>query len=148
MADTKITPGTQHIKISPDAFRLWARDYFKCYLDFQSPRKFSPIPFFLCCRAIELALKGALLDKDKSHKQLKKSYSHDLVKAYRAIPHEQQTLSADALALLAAANDIYKAKDFEYFNIFDAVSAYKRFPDLEVLAALARRITGYGAPAE
>jgi hypothetical protein len=26
---------------------------------------------------------------------------------------------------LTAANGIYKEKDFEYFNIFDAVSAYK-----------------------
>jgi len=85
MADIVIRPGGGPlIKISPDAFRLWARDYFKCYLDFQSPRKFSPVPFFLC-RAIELTLKGVLLDKNKSREQLKKRYSHNLVKAYRAM---------------------------------------------------------------
>jgi len=60
MADIVMKCETGNIKLSPVLFRLSARDYFKSYLDFEKPAKFSPVPFFLCCRAIELALRNYL----------------------------------------------------------------------------------------
>jgi hypothetical protein len=137
-----LKPASTHFNISPEAFRILARDYFKAYLDFQAPRRFSPIPFFLCCRAMELALKAEHLER-KSQKEVKLLYYHDVLKAYADLAADQKTLTHEEETLLTAANEIYVAKDFEYFNLFDAVSAYKRFPDLDKLGALAKKITKY-----
>jgi hypothetical protein len=137
-----LRPEGTHFNISPEAFRILAGDYFKAYRDFQAPRKFSPVPFFLCCRAMELALKAEHLER-RSQTEVKKLYYHDVLKAYADLDADQKTLSPEEEALLAAANEIYVAKDFEYFNVIDAVSAYKRYPDLDQLGALAKKITKY-----
>jgi hypothetical protein len=142
MANLTIKVGTAHVNLSPVLFRHSARDYFKCYLDFQKPGKFSPVPFFLCCRGIELALKARHLES-KSQKEVKDLYSHDLVKSYSKLDSSQRTLLREELDLLTAANKIYVKKHFEYLNVFDAGTAYKRFPDLEKLGALAKKIIGY-----
>ena len=63
------------------------------------------VPFFLCCRAIELALKAQHLES-KSQKEVKQLYSHDLEKSYRDLDAEQQTLKPEEEHLLSAANDI------------------------------------------
>src|SRR5271166_3190309 len=143
MADYTLEAETGHIRLSPVLFRLSARDYFKCYLGFP-PGKFSVVPFFLCCRAIELALKAQHLES-KSQKEVKQLYSHDLEKSYRDLDAEQQTLKPEEEHLLSAANDIYKKKEFEYLNVFDAGTAYERFPNLDKLGALARKLTVYDA---
>jgi hypothetical protein len=70
-------------------------------------------------------------------------YDHYIMKAYNGLKADQNTLTPDEVALLKKASAIYAAKGFEYFNIMDAVSAYKKFPDLDKLAALARKITKY-----
>jgi hypothetical protein len=124
-----------HINLSPYVFRLSAQEYFKCYLDYIKPGKFSAVPFFLCCRAIELALKAKHLES-KSQSEVKKLYCHDLLKLYYELDTDQQILLTEELELLKVANKIYKAKEFEYLNVFDTVSAYKGFPDLNKLGAL------------
>ena len=143
MADYILKAETGHIGLSPVLFRLSARDYFKCYLGFP-PGEFSVVPFFLCCRAIELALKAQHLES-KTQKEVKQLYSHDLEKSYRDLDAEQQTLKPEEEHLLSAANDIYKKKEFEYLNVFDAGTAYERFPNLDKLGALARKLTVYDA---
>ena len=54
MVDYTLEAETGQIKLSPDLFRPLALDYFECYRRCP-PGKFSAVPFFLCCRAIELA---------------------------------------------------------------------------------------------
>ena len=45
--------------LSPDAFHIYAMHYYKCKRDFTPPDNyFSPIPYFLLCRAIELEIKA------------------------------------------------------------------------------------------
>ena len=126
MADYTLEAETGHIRLSPVLFRLSARDYFKCYLGFP-PGKFSVVPFFLCCRAIELALKALHLES-KSQKEVKQLYSHDLEKSYRDLDAEQQTLKPEEKELLIAANEIYRDKQFEYLNVFDAGSSLRSVP--------------------
>lgn len=144
MTNYTIQCETGHINLSPVAFHKSARGYFKCYLDFQKPGNFSSVPFFLCCRAIELALKAMHLES-KTQKEVKDLYYHDLIKSYSALEPGQQILVPEELDLLAAANKIYITKEFEYLNVYDAVTAYKRFPDLDKLGALAKKITTYDA---
>jgi hypothetical protein len=135
---------TGHINVSPVGLRLAARDYFKCYLDFENPGRFSVVPYFLCCRAIELALKAIHLET-KFQADVKAAYWHDLVASYSGLPKENQTLSKEEFELLVQVNQIYIQKDFDYFSVNDAATGYRRFPDLEALAQLARKVTAYDA---
>ena len=143
MPDITIKLETGHINLSPVAFRLWAQDYYECYLSFvEKQQKFSPVPFFLCCRAIELALKAKHLET-KSQNDVKDLYRHDLIKSYEALDPEQRVLSSEEFDLLRAVNGIYCSKAFEYFNVMDAGTGFQRFPDLAELNALTRRIVEY-----
>ena len=143
MADYKLNAEAGHINFSPELFRLSARDYFKSFTRFEH-RKFSPVPFFLCCRAMELALKAVHLES-KKQSEVKQLFSHDLMKCYKGLDKSKQTLSAEELDLLSAANEIYVRKEFEYLNVVHAVTAYKRFPDLDALVKLAKKIIRYDA---
>jgi hypothetical protein len=59
MNESRITGvGGINANLAPDAFHWWATHYYKCRQDFVSPHKFSPVPYFLLCRAIELELKS------------------------------------------------------------------------------------------
>jgi hypothetical protein len=144
MTDHVIHVETANINLSPVMFRLNSHDYFKAYLDFEKPGSFSPVPFFLCCRAIELALKALHLES-KTRKEVKDLYSHNLIKSYDGLDECQRILSTEERGLLVAASEIYVKKEFEYLNVYDAGTAYTRFPDLTRLEDLTRIITGYDA---
>ena len=136
----KAEPG--HINLSPVGFRLLAQDFFKCYLDFKEPRRFSFVPYFLCCRSIELGLKAIHLE---TYPQafVKSKYCHDLVKLYKDLPKEKQILLEDELELLSQINEIYKKKDFEYLNVHDAATGFERFPDIVDLAQIVKKIIAF-----
>jgi hypothetical protein len=72
--------------------------------------------------------------------QIRKSFGHELMKSYQALGPDLQTLTPKKLAVLKAADAIYSKKDFEYFNIFDATSAFKRYPKLRDLLTVARNL--------
>jgi hypothetical protein len=100
------------------------------------PPKFSILPYFLYCRAIELGLKAIHLETDKQQ-DVKDEYGHNLVKSYEALPPERRTLSPTDTDLLAQINKLYVCKAFEYVQPGDAANAFSSFPDLEQLARLA-----------
>ncbi len=130
------------IKFSSVGFRLLSQDYFKCFLDFKKPKHFSVLPYFLCCRAIELALKSIHLET-KNQSYLKSNYRHDLIKTYKNLPKVKQTLLEDELTLLSQINEIYYKKDFEYINVHDVATGFNRFPDIHALAKIARKLTDF-----
>jgi hypothetical protein len=129
------------IKVTPYAFRRYASQLIDCFDLLPPDKEFSPIPYFFCCRAIELALKAKHLE-NKSKEEVKKLFSHDLVKAYQGLESDI-VLSKDETDLLQATNDLYKSKEFEYFNVISAAKAFKNFPDLNRLRELARKIVGH-----
>jgi len=129
---------TLSLNLSPEAFHLYACQYLKCRSDFRISM-FSPVPYFLLCRAIELEIKSRHLNT-KQQKQVKKDYSHDLKKAYNDLVSTQQILTADELQVLEQANDIYKTKGFEYFRPADAMTGYKKFPDLDKLEKIVNKL--------
>lgn len=129
------------INFSAFAFRLWARHYYKCRHDFINPNNFSPVPYFLLCRAIELELKARHLEK-KRQREIARTFNHRIKSAYLALPKRQQTLDAEELAVLKQANAIYATKGFEYIQPIDAATAYKRFPDLDALDRVAKKLLG------
>ena len=126
---------TGYINFSPVGFKLVARDFRRCADTFKPP-KFSIVPYFLYCRAIELGLKAIHLE---THKQqdVKDKYGHDLIGSYKALPLKRQTLSTADSDLLAETSRLYERKAFEYMQPGDAAHAFSDFPDLEQLARLA-----------
>jgi hypothetical protein len=133
--------GVGYVNLSPHGFRRWARQYLQCKRDFRAPEGFSPVPYFLLCRAIELQLKAEHLETQRQA-EVKRDFGHDLLKAYRALEPTKQVLSEAEVNVLSAANMMYKDKGFEYFSVMDAATAFTRAPDLAGLEAIAEKLIG------
>ena len=131
---------TGHINLSPMAFRRTAEDFLDCYGSFH-PTKFSLVPYFLCARAIELALKALHLET-RTQLQVKKDFGHDLKASYDALPVPNQILSSSEARVLEQTSLLYdtKVKAFEYLRPIDAAHAYNEFPVLEDLAQVATKL--------
>ena len=72
-----------HIFITPLGFHTYATDFLTAARDLKPSGHFPPVPYYLCCRAIELSLKSFLLGKGVTKKMLKKKLGHDLVKTLK-----------------------------------------------------------------
>jgi hypothetical protein len=137
-----LRPGVLKLNLSPDAFHRYATHYLKCKRDFQCPDKFSPVPYFLLCRAIELEIKARHL-KHASQKKVKDKFRHRFAEAYDALEPSEQILNKEEERTLRLANDIYNDnKGFEYFSPMDALTGYNRFPDLVLLDVIASKLIG------
>jgi hypothetical protein len=137
---TKIEVQGARVNFSAPSFHRWASHYYKCVQDFKSPDKWSPVPYALLCRAIELELKSRHLEITPGQRNVKK-FGHILIKLYEALPAEQKTLTDDELATLRTASSVYTdEKAFDYIRVEDAGTAYKRFPDQARLDAVAKKL--------
>ena len=73
----KAEPGMLHI--NPLGFHRYASEFLRAAQDFRMNDGFSPVPYYLVCRSIELALKAFLLAKGIPEGELKgKSLGHNL----------------------------------------------------------------------
>lgn len=141
MATIKAESG--HINASPTMFHLYAVQYYRCKKGFQLREPFSPVPYFLVCRAIELELKARHLES-KSRTEVKKEYGHDIKKAYDDLDASERILDEIEYSQLAKASAIYDKpnKGFEYCSVYDAGRGYTNFPDLDVLDRIAHKLIG------
>jgi hypothetical protein len=142
--DAIVGAGAIEVNLSPDAFHRWATHYYKCYKDFHSPHKFSPVPYFLLSRAIELELKSRHLTTMRQS-QVKAEFGHDISAAYLALDGADQVLDATEATVLHQASSIYASKGFEYFNPVDALSGYSKFPDLGIMDRIAVKLRANAA---
>ena len=130
--DHEMTPTTATLNVSPCGFRRSAKEYYECCRSFKRTSDFSPVPYFLLCRAIELQFKAFHLEVE-GQSAVKDRYGHDLTKSYNDLPATRQTLSAEEFSLLQKVSGIYKGNGFEYFNVGHAVRAFSNFPDFRCL---------------
>jgi hypothetical protein len=137
--------GGINANLSPDAFHRWATHYYKCKQDFRSPSKFSPVPYFLLCRAIELEIKSIHL-RVKKQEEVKHKFQHRILNAYEALSEEHKILDDNEVKVLKVANNIYSSKGFEYFKPQDALTGYSRFPDLDTLDTVAKKLINHNTP--
>lgn len=134
--------------LAPDACHLWAKQYYNCKQDFQSPDGFSPVPYFLLCRAIELELKSRHL-RENDQEDVKKEFGHSLVEPYHALPGLRPYLDDSDMTALKKANSIYEEKEFEYYDSKHVLEGFSSFPDLAILDRIAKKlIDGLPAPAD
>ncbi len=123
--------------VTPIGFHQYASDFatWAERAHAHGSKFFSPVPYYLYCRSLELVLKAFLLAKGVSKKQLKaRSLGHDLTalltKAKKLGLEEIVTIKPRWDAELSKANEYYSKKDFEYFNVG---FAYYGLPSLSVL---------------
>ena len=130
---------TAYINISPTGFHMWAEQYYQCRHDFKGSGHFSPVPYFLLSRAIELELKSRHLIQHPIE-EVRKTFGHNLSKLYNALPADQMILSATQTHTLSQASAIYTGKGFEYFNVYDVGRGYSHFPSIEILDSIAKAL--------
>jgi hypothetical protein len=125
--------------LSFDAFHRWATHYYKCRHDFASSHMFSPVPYRLLCRAIEFELKSRHL-QGRRQLEVKRACGHHLTKAYAGLPPSEQILTLEEVVVLEQASDIDASKGFEYFEREDALTGFRRLPDLSMLDRVAKKL--------
>lgn len=128
------------VNISPIGFHIYAAEFVAYARLAQASlgATFSPVPYYLYCRSLELVLKAFLLAKGVAKEDLKKrSLYHDLAKILqraRAEGLEQIVpFSASWEEEVRKANGYYSRKGFEYFHVVAAVRGYPNLPRLDVL---------------
>ena len=129
------------IKITPYGFHKYANDYLMAAENWPSKGEYSPVPYFMTCRSIELGLKAYLLGKGKKLDEVKKDSfghnGHDIEKGLKTA----RLNSLDELIKtndseekhIRLANNYYKTKGFEYFFIMNHAAGLTDLPDLEIL---------------
>ena len=144
--DVTVSMGEVKLHLSPDVFHRYAGHYYKCKQDFVCPDDgSSPVPYFLLCRAIELQIKARHL-KRRTQEEVKNEFGHRLLKAYKALDAQEQILlSQSEVEVLTAADQIYGDKEFEYFRQEDALTGSSRFPDLDMLDTITKKLINSGS---
>jgi hypothetical protein len=135
-------------RVSPFGFYKYAKEFFdagEIYEESIKDRKgFSPVPYYLYCRSIELMLKSILLycDPKFTENKLKKEYGHDLIKILNAaeILLKSKLLNNEEQMVIKKANDYYQDKGFEYFKVDKAVQGYKDLPELSQLKEITQKL--------
>ena len=108
-------------------FMTYARQYIQCEQAFKLHASNSPVPYFLLCRAIELAIKARHLEL-QSRESVKKNFGHNIRKAYDSLPTDKKRLTALEYQVLKNASSIYDTpnKGFEYVSVWSAVRRASR----------------------
>jgi len=130
--------------ISPIMFHFYALEFARAAEDFQMIGDFSPVPYFLYCRSIELSLKAFLLAKGvpvtkfkekggirhKLEGALEEAESQGLLDIVEIPRHYKEELKK--------ANYYYVKKDgFEYFESYEVFVRWDDLPSLKVLSEFA-----------
>jgi hypothetical protein len=130
-----------HVNLTPYAFHHFAMRFRDVARIAEVSSGFSPVPYYLYCRALELSLKAFLLLNGITKQQImRKDLGHDLIRNLE----RAQTLGLSKIFVVSEqqraevekANSYYVGKDFEYANVMRAVKAYPALPDLIVLDRL------------
>ena len=135
---------TGHLYITPTGFLIYAENYYSASMNWKSDGKYSPVPYFLLCRSIELGLKAFALAKGESIKVLgSHKVGHNLMvlldKTKNHSLSDLVVITKEDETELAKANIYYNDKGFEYFkikNLFDK----SNLPDLEILKGFSEKL--------
>ncbi len=136
--------GTQQVNLSPYGFNHYAAEYLAVARSVEVGSSFSPVPYYLYCRCLELGLKAFLLLKGFTKNELKRKLSHDLdaiiVKAESLGLSDFLVLSDEEKYEISKANKYYSNKDFEYFNVLNVSQGHSQLPNLRDLDNIGARI--------
>ena len=135
--------GGVEVKITPIGLHRFAQEYLSIVKIPEKETPFSPVPYFLVCRSIELSLKAFLRVKEIPMSNLKKKgiYGHDL----ETLLNGAKDLGIDNCVPIIEniekeirkANEYYKKKEFEYYEALRGFKGYPDLPDLLILKGFA-----------
>jgi hypothetical protein len=135
--------GGVEVKITPIGLHRFAQEYLSIVKIPEKETPFSPVPYFLVCRSIELSLKAYLRVKDISMSNLRKkgAYGHDLEKLLNGA----KDLGIDKCVPITKkiekeirkANEYYDKKEFEYYEALRGFKGYTDLPDLLIIKGFA-----------
>ena len=121
MTDHIIQPETGHIYITPTGFLVYAQNFYSAAIKWETDGNYSPVPYFLFCRSIELGLKAFVLAKGEKMEVVKLKIRHNidfaLEKALNYSLADFLLTTEEEKKELQKANIYYNDKGFEYFNI-------------------------------
>ena len=127
-------------RMTPVGFVIYAEQFLKAAQSVPTEdAKFTPVPYYLYCRALELILKSFLLLKGHRLSKLKKKYGHNLKALWKAarkdgLADAVPEMPPDIENVLLLANTYYKGKAFEYFDFSRWMHGYEGLPELDQLA--------------
>jgi hypothetical protein len=132
------------IRLGPLGFHRYASEFLRAADSFECGDGFSPVPYYLRCRVIELALKAFLLAKRFSKNDLKHKLGHNLEKALNSATkyglQSEVAIKPKEEEEIKKGNVYYADKGFEYFQVTKAVRGYPMLPDLKILADVSSRL--------
>ncbi|MGH8059104.1 MAG: hypothetical protein ACREOH_18020 [Candidatus Entotheonellia bacterium] len=138
------------VRVTPYGFLRYAKEFLQAAQAIPRQDGFSPVPYYLFCRSLELGLKAFVLAKGDTVEAVKKKLGHDLIKTLtRANALGLAAIvpvSPDELSEVAKANAYYVGKGFEYFQLIPAVTGYPDLASLSVLEGLADRLITAAEP--
>ena len=149
MTNVVVHVGHAVIRMSPFGFWRYGSQYAEARKVVRCDhKKFSPVPYYLSCRALELLLKAYLLAQGWEVRDVKRDLHHNLE---RALKQAEEAGLGQVLRITAArrehvrlANGYYNSKSFEYIDIVKMVHAYRDLPNIRVLdrfnAALVKKL--------
>ena len=131
------------INLSPLGFYRYAKEFHSAAESYKPIDGFTPVPYYLYCRSLELLFKAYLLSKGITKQKLKK-YSHNLNKVLNKSKEleieELITISKEEVNNIESANKYYHKKGFEYFEVVDAIKGYENLPELNILKSLSEKL--------
>ena len=108
-----------------------------------SVSKYSPVPYFLYCKSIELGLKAYLLAKGKNLKYVKDSVGHDLTLGLKNARLNNLDNIVETTEIekeeIEVANKYYKTKSFDYF-VSNHITGLKGLPKLNILKEYSHKL--------
>jgi len=144
MTDYTLEAESGSFHITPEGFYHYAVSFLNHAQIDNREKRFSPVPYYLICHALELGLKAYLLSKNYQIEKLKKKLGHDLEKCFKKanekfLENIFKTKNDEGEAL-QKANKYYSGKGFEYFDVITAASGGKDLPEIGVLKEMASRL--------
>ncbi len=129
-----VEPAT--FRMTPVGFAVYAEQFLKAAQSIPTDGKFTPVPYYLYCRALELIFKAFLLAKGHRLSKLRKKYGHNLKALWKAarkdgLADAVPELPSEIGSVLALANPYYKGKAFEYFDFRRWAHGYEDLPSLD-----------------
>jgi hypothetical protein len=144
MTDYVLHAETGHVYITPTGFLGYAQDFFSAGTSWQLNGRYSPVPYFLICRSIELGLKSFALTKGEKIDFLKsRKVGHDLIVVLNiakkhSLSYFLETTKDEEIEL-EKANKYYNDKGFEYFKLKNLTDK-SNLPDLKILTNYAENL--------
>lgn len=123
----------------PLGFHRYAGNYLDAARLIEIGDSYSPVPYYLYCRSLELGLKAYLLASEIPEKELRRRVGHDLKKALREACKlglaNHVEFSREQILNFLIANKHYKGKGFEYYQLktlLDRLRGEHKLPNLDV----------------